>query len=81
MDKAQELKDGLAAAEAALGAVVHRYRLALGCCYSCGDHFELGDVATVVVDEDGHVGFEHEECFDDADDYRSDYRNPRQLDP
>lgn len=63
-----------------MGDVVMRYRLALGCCCSCGDHFEIGVLAVVVVDEEGLIGFEHEECPEDAEDYRSSYRNPQQLD-
>lgn len=80
MGRAQELRSALKASEEALGNVVMRYRLALGCCCTCGDHFVLGEFAVAVVDEEGLIGFEHDQCPEDAEDYRSEYRNPRQLD-
>ncbi|MGE3483281.1 MAG: hypothetical protein AB7L09_00775 [Nitrospira sp.] len=80
MDKAQELRNALRAAEEVLGNTVRKYRLALGCCCSCGDYFEIGELVVVVGDEDGMTGFEHDTCPIEAQDYRSSYRNPQQLD-
>jgi len=71
----------LEAAEKALGSAVERYRLALGCCATCGDLFELGDLAVCGVDSKGRIQFEHELCPDDPSNVRDSYRNPQQIAP
>ena len=81
MSSADELKSALSAMEEALGDVIRRYRLALGCCCACGDHFEVGALVVTVVDTENHIAFEHEECPEETEDYRSDYRFNRQLGP
>lgn len=78
MGKADDLYKALAAAEAALGHAVERYRLALGCCNACGDFFELGSIAIVVIDEQSRTCFEHETCPAEPVDYGSSYRNELQ---
>lgn len=78
MDKADKLQRALVAAEEALGRAVERYRLALGCCISCGDFFEPGDLAVAMVDAKGRVEFEHEICPEESEDYGSSYRNDQQ---
>lgn len=72
------LHAALDAAESALGHAVERYRLALGCCISCGDFFEPGAVGIAMVDEKGRIGFEHQECPEEPTDYGSSYRNEQQ---
>jgi len=74
MNRAQDLHNALEAAESALGGAVECYRLLLGCCASCGDTFELGELAVAMVDEKGHTCFEHELCPDESSDVRGIYR-------
>jgi hypothetical protein len=78
MDRAEDLRVAMEAAERALGGVVERYRLALGCCACCGDRFELGDIAIAGTDNKGRIQFEHEACPDGAVNLRDSYRNPQQ---
>ena len=80
MGRADDVHDALAAAEKALGHAVERYRLALGCCISCGDYFEPGAIAVAMVDNLGRIGFEHDECPKEPTDYGSVYRNDQQKD-
>jgi hypothetical protein len=80
VSKVKELREALKAAEEALGRVVERYRLALGCCAVCGDHFEMGDIAVASVDARSRICFEHELCPEDPEDYGSSYRNDQQID-
>ena len=80
MGKAERLQASLEAAESALGHAVERYRLALGCCASCGEFFEPGMLGVATVDERGRIGFEHESCPEDPTDYGSSYRNEQQID-
>ena len=80
MDRVGELRAALNAAEAALGHAVERYRLALGCCSVCGDHFEIGDIAIAVADAKSRITFEHESCPEETEDYGSSYRNDQQID-
>lgn len=72
------LHDALEAAEQALGSVVEQYRLALGCCASCGDFFETGSAAIAMVDTKGRTCFEHIACPEEAINVRDSYRNPQQ---
>ena len=72
------MHDALEAAERALGCVVEQYRLALGCCASCGDLFEPGGLAVAMVDVKGRTCFEHEICPEEAVNVRDSYRNPQQ---
>jgi len=80
VSKVKELHDALKAAETALGHAVERYRLALGCCALCGDHFEVGDIAIATIDTKSRTCFEHESCPEDPEDYGSSYRNDQQID-
>lgn len=77
--RAGEIHDALEAAEEALGHAVERYRLALGCCLSCGDFFAPGMIAVAMVDEKGRIGFEHDNCPEETTDYGSSYRNEQQI--
>jgi|3_EtaG_2_1085321.scaffolds.fasta_scaffold15094_4 hypothetical protein len=81
MGRAQQLYDALEAAERVLGDAVNQYRLALGCCATCGDFFEIGTLAIVMVDDKGRTCFEHEECPEEPVNFREDYRNPNQNGP
>jgi hypothetical protein len=78
MDKVDKLYDALKVAEEALGDAVNYYRSMLGCCASCGDLFEVGSLAIVMVDDEGRTCFEHENCSEDSIDVRDSYRNSRQ---
>lgn len=78
MDRADELHEALAAAEDALGHAVERYRIALGCCTTCGDFFEPGAIAIAMIDEKGRIGFDHDKCPEEPTDYGSSYRNEQQ---
>lgn len=79
MGKAEDLDNALEAAERALGHAVERYRVALGCCTTCGDFFEPGDIAIAMVDDHSRIGFEHDKCPQDPTDYGSTYRNDQQT--
>jgi hypothetical protein len=79
--KAKKLRNALAAAEAALGNAVERYRSALGCCSACGEPFDLGELAVAMVDDDGWICFEHESCPYDDFDFLLEYRNDEQCEP
>lgn len=79
MGRAGDIHEALEAAEAALGHVVERYRLALGCCISCGDFFAPGMIAIAMVDEKSRIAFEHETCPEETTDYGSVYRNEQQI--
>ena len=74
----KNLHDALAAAERVLGCVVEQYRLALGCCATCGDFFEPGSAAIAMVDTKGRTSFEHDVCPAEAVNVRDSYRNPQQ---
>jgi len=77
--KADKLNAALNAAESALGHAVERYRLALGCCIECGDHFQVGDAAIAMIDLKNRICFEHETCPENPLDYGSSYRNDQQI--
>jgi len=75
------MHDALEAAEQTLGRVVEQYRLALGCCVSCGDLFEIGALAIAMTDEKDRICFEHEKCPEEPVNYRDSYQNPQQNGP
>jgi hypothetical protein len=81
MDKVDKLYGAIKDAEEALGDAIKHYRYILGCCSSCGDLFEVGSLAIVMVGNDGMLCFEHENCPEDSIDVRDSYRNATQSGP